>query len=92
MATKRSSLRDELLEEKRKKCPFEALLKSMPDDLRGEVVDVLLDHQFSTASVVRSLVKRGYKADRHHINECRNGCACGFFPTPDEQDSSDDIR
>lgn len=86
MATKRSSLRDELLEEKRKKCPLEALLKSMPADLRDEVVDVLKDPQFSTASVVRSLAKRDYKTDRHHVNACRNGCDCGFFPAPDEQD------
>lgn len=91
VAVVQSTLREELLAEQETPCKFKLLLDSMPGDLSDEVVDVLKDAQFSTASVVRALAKKGFKADRHRINECRKSCDCSVALTP-HTERTDDIR
>lgn len=82
MAQERSSLKDELRNEKVRECNFRKLLDSLPADLEEEVIDCLWDPDFSTAAIVRALERRGYKADRHRINECKQRCFCGALTPP----------
>lgn len=79
MSEPKSTLREELEKENAKVCRLQQVLNEMDDELRPQVEDVLQDPDFSTASIVRALGKRGYKVDRQPINKCRRECDCGFF-------------
>lgn len=80
-----STLRDELLRDMVSPCKFTESLEAMPSELAEQVVDVLRDRRFSTASLVRKLASRGYKVDRHRVNECRRECNCPFNLTGEQK-------